>query len=483
MIHIHSVVADFPAIVAQMRQLGVTAQITSFQTAFSNKMIEDLGAGAEGIIVTSLAPSPEANANLTPYIERWMTEKGREPNGLPYTQYFYDSAFIIADLYKYVLDHDMAPTGENLRTALLAIGTFDGPLTNTTVIGEDHTVEKTTYFWQVQDGKFVLIGEFRRATDRTGHIQMYSFPILAQLAWTGLAMASVYCLFAVAFALILKVNQVWNFAQAAMMVVAYYALFVAFRMLGLPLAAGLALALVATGVSAWLIEGLGFRTLRRRRSATITYFIFTIVGSQLAAFLAELLFGSEPQTLFPNLISPIRLVGPVAVSDWDIVALATTGALLAALWVFLNLTAPGRRMIAVADNPDLAELFGISVNRTYLTAMIIASVLVVGGMFLIGTKAPIVPSSPLNQFLVFAVIAALVAGIGNVFRAGVAAGAISLIQAFSILVVSSRWQLLIVYALIFVCVLFFPKGVRLPTLTRRNRRAVSSPSKPARQSA
>lgn len=304
---------------------------------------------------------------------------------------------------------------------------------------------------------------------------MYSFPLLAQLAWTGLAISSAYCLFAIAFALVLKINQVWNFAQAAMMVVAYYALFVSYRLAGLPVAAGLVVSLLATMAVAWLIEWQGFRIFRRRGSAALTFFIFTIIASQLAAFLAELVFGTEPQTLFPGLISPVMLVGPVAVSHWDITAVATTIVLAAALWVFLSRTRAGRNMVAVADNPELAELFGISIARNYLGAMLIASVFVVAGMYLIGTKAPLVPSSPMNQFLVFAIIATLLAGIGNVFRAGLAAILLSLLQAFSILVIPSRWQILIVYGLIIVCILLFPKGVHLPALRLRKSAVPAAP--------
>jgi branched-chain amino acid transport system substrate-binding protein len=152
------VVSDFPAIVSQMRQLGVTTQITSYQTAFSNKMIQDLGQGAEGIIVTSLAPSAQDNANLEPYLARWRSEMKREPNGLPYTQYWYDSVYIAAELYRWLDAQKLPATGENMRKALLAVRTFQGPLTNETTFRDDHTVEKTTYFWQVKGGKFVLIG-------------------------------------------------------------------------------------------------------------------------------------------------------------------------------------------------------------------------------------------------------------------------------------------------------------------------------------
>jgi branched-chain amino acid transport system substrate-binding protein len=159
MVHIHSVIRDFTAIVAQMRQLGLTVQITSYQTAFNPKMIKQLGQGAEGIIVTALAPSVEDNANLPGYLERWKKAYNREPIGLPYTQYFYDAPHIIARLFKKVLDAGKVPNGQNMRQALVDIKTFDLPLTNRVVFADDHTVDKPVYYWQVKNGKFQLVGK------------------------------------------------------------------------------------------------------------------------------------------------------------------------------------------------------------------------------------------------------------------------------------------------------------------------------------
>lgn len=158
-VHIHSVIRDFTAIVAQMRQLGLDVQVTSYQTAFNPNMIDELGAGAEGIIVTALAPSVEDNANLPGYLERWKKEHDREPIGLPYTQYFYDAPYIIAALFKHVLDKGQEPTGKNLRNALIELKEFDLPLTNKVVFAENHTVDKPVYYWQVKDGRFQLIGK------------------------------------------------------------------------------------------------------------------------------------------------------------------------------------------------------------------------------------------------------------------------------------------------------------------------------------
>ena len=158
-IHIHSNVSDFTALVAQMRQLGLNTQITSFQTAFNPKMIQEVGAGAEGIIVTAMAPSSEDNPNVAGYLNRWQQAYKREPIGLPYTQYFHDAPYIIAQLYKWVLDRNLPVMGENLRKALLDIKSFDLPLTTRIVFNDDHTVNSPTYFWQVKNGKFQVIGK------------------------------------------------------------------------------------------------------------------------------------------------------------------------------------------------------------------------------------------------------------------------------------------------------------------------------------
>ena len=44
--------------------------------------------------------------------------------------------------------------------------------------------------------------------------------ILLQILWTGIAMSSYFVLFTVAFALTLKVEKLWNFAQAGLMGIA-----------------------------------------------------------------------------------------------------------------------------------------------------------------------------------------------------------------------------------------------------------------------
>ena len=129
MIHLHGLIADMPQVLAQMRQLGLNQPVSSYSAIYNPKVIEQLGKAAEGIIATSLAPGVSDLPAVGAYVARWTKEVGREPNGLPYTQYLHDAPYMIAAVFASMDKKGMAPSGENFRKEMLAIATFDLPLT------------------------------------------------------------------------------------------------------------------------------------------------------------------------------------------------------------------------------------------------------------------------------------------------------------------------------------------------------------------
>jgi len=296
---------------------------------------------------------------------------------------------------------------------------------------------------------------------------MFDPQVLLQIAWTSVATSTYYVLFAIAFALTLKVAQVWNFAQAGVMGLAFYAMYAAMLRWQWPHLAGFALGLAVAIAASVCVEAWGYRVLRRRRSSPLLLFIFAIVVAEFIAYLLSLLFGTEPESLTRSLVSDVYLVGGVAISAWDLGALALTALMCAALFAYLRFTQQGQFLYAVADNGELAELYGISANRAYLVAMVIAAALVSGGVYLYGTRASMIPSAPL-ELMLFAVIATILGGIGSLLGAGLAAVFLSVLQSASILVIPSQWQGSLTYFVLFVVILFFPTGFRLPAwLLRR----------------
>jgi branched-subunit amino acid ABC-type transport system permease component len=290
---------------------------------------------------------------------------------------------------------------------------------------------------------------------------MLDATIILQILWTSLATSSYYVLFAVAFALVLKVTGLFNFAQAAIMTIAFYTAHVVVQWMKWPTWIAFVLMMVATLVASWALERIGFEALRRRGVTPMFVFVFTFLVSEFVAYLAMLVFGTWPQTIFPTIFWPVTLVGNIAVSAWDLPAIIATVALLAALLVFMRFTRLGQFMVGVADNAGLAELYGINKRQVFVTTMLLAGVFVGVGMFLYGTRAQVLPQTSVSLML-FAVAATIIGGIGSVTGAAVAAVILGIIQNASILVISSEWQGFLLYIFLFLAIVIFPNGLRLP---------------------
>jgi branched-subunit amino acid ABC-type transport system permease component len=294
---------------------------------------------------------------------------------------------------------------------------------------------------------------------------MLELVILEQIGWTSLATTSYSVLFAVAFALVLKINRLFNFTQAAAMNVGFYTVFAVVNWAGAPLWAGLAASLVTVTLFSVLIEVGGFAVLRAKRSSVLFVFIFTFMVSEFVAYLTMLTFGTWPTTIFQSLLWPVHIVGDIAVSDWDVPAIATALGCCLALGAFLRFTRWGQFMVAVSDNPDLAELYGIDKKRVFLLAVVIAGALCAVGMTLYGTRSQVQPMTSL-ELMLFATVATIVGGIGNIWGAAIAAVVLGFVQNASVLFIPSEFQGLLLYAFLFLAIIFFPQGLKLPERKR-----------------
>ena len=293
--------------------------------------------------------------------------------------------------------------------------------------------------------------------------------MILQIIWTSITSSSYYILFAVSFALVLKVTKIWNFAQPGFMTTAFYMMYWATNNLSLPIPLSLSIALIITILASWAVDKYAFGTLRRMKSGGFTFFIFTLIFSEFVAYLFTLLFGTEPFTVFPNIFSPVIPVGGIVVSYWDLRAVTITGILLAGLYAFLRWSKPGRFLIAVSNNDRLAELYGISSRQAYTLSMVLAGILCTFGMYILGTKIAVHTHLSLSLIL-FAVAATVMGGIGNVFSAAMAAVFLSLLQGFSVLIIPSRWQNLLLYFFFFMVIITMPSGFLSFVRTMKGRR-------------
>ena len=285
--------------------------------------------------------------------------------------------------------------------------------------------------------------------------------VLLQILWTGAVTASSYVLLTVAFSLTQKVTGLWNFAQAGTMGIAFYTMFFILNELALPIFIALPVGAAFAAAAGIAIETWGLDVLRARHSGNLSFFIFTLILAELVIYILTLLFGTEPQTLFTTIISPVHIVGGIAISDWDLRAVGISVAALVGLKLFLTFGKEGQFLTAVADNAKLAELYGISARRAYCVTAAIAGILITLAMYLAGARSGITPNSSMELILT-AVIGTLLGGMGRVFMGGLASLVLALITSYSVLVIGSRWQNLLTYGFLFVAIVVFPRGIHLP---------------------
>jgi branched-chain amino acid transport system permease protein len=196
-----------------------------------------------------------------------------------------------------------------------------------------------------------------------------------QLFVSGLATGAIYALVAVGFSLLWQTSQTINFAQGEFVMVPAFFILAAMKFLGLPYwpAAGLGILLSALVLGALFKRAIVDPMLRH---GVLPLVISTIA---LSIFLKEVVkdFYSSQAQLFPPISEgvDIELFGAV-VSTQSLVILLVAIAAVAALNYFLAGTRTGRAMQATAQNPTVARILGIPVERMILYTFLINGALV-----------------------------------------------------------------------------------------------------------
>jgi branched-chain amino acid transport system permease protein len=289
---------------------------------------------------------------------------------------------------------------------------------------------------------------------------------LLQLLIAGLATGAIYALAAIGFTLVWQTSQTINFAQGEfVMVPAFFAL-IAMKWLGLPVAVSLLLAILMS----MLLLGVVFRyavvgPLLGR--GVLPLVISTLALSVLLKESAKDFYSAEAQT-FPTLLpdTVIHIAG-VAVSLAQLGVLGVALVSIALLQWFLAGTRTGRQMQATAQNPTVARILGVPVERMILYTFLINAALAALASILI---SPIYLAKFSNgeTLGLIAFVAAIVGGFNQV-RGAIAGGLlIGVLDNLAAAYVSTAYRQAIPLILLVLIILFRPQGL----LGRKEERAV-----------
>jgi branched-subunit amino acid ABC-type transport system permease component len=128
------------------------------------------------------------------------------------------------------------------------------------------------------------------------------------------------------------------------------------------------------------------------------------------------------------------------------------------VWIIFRLTRLGRAMRAVADNPDLAAVRGISRGQVVASVWIISGVLTAIAGVLVGLDANIEPQMGWNYLLpVFT--AAILGGIASPMAAVAGALTIGIAEELATLVMPPHYRMIVAFLIMATLLLVRPWGL------------------------
>lgn len=210
-----------------------------------------------------------------------------------------------------------------------------------------------------------------------------SLEILLQAIVGGLANAAIYALIAVGLTLVFGVMRIINFAHGEFLMIAMYAGYFAWSLLGIdPI-----VAIVLVTPALMILGALLYSSVMRfaLRVPEINQMAVTLGLSLLLQHLALVAFtGDNMLVTQSRAIAGVEL-GPVVLQVNQLIACGISIVLLSALYLVLQRTDFGLIMRAVAQSRDGAALSGIDVTGVYKWAMAV-------GIGTLGVAGPLLVS-------------------------------------------------------------------------------------------
>ena len=310
---------------------------------------------------------------------------------------------------------------------------------------------------------------------------------LLQNLINGLAIGSVYAIFALGYTLVFSILGIINFAHGAVFTLGAYFTYTLvvgqFENNGLikginlfpasspfhgsawAFAAAALIGAVLSGLVAVIIERLAFRPMRSRGADPLLALVSSLGVALVIVNLIQILVGAESYSFPTDIYGDLKpalifsLGGKlIVVRTVQVIIFAVSMVLLLILGYVIGRTRIGKALRAVAENPGTASLLGISVTRFIIITFFLSGFL--GG--LAGTLVSTAFSVAGPYFGVayglkgLAVI--VLGGLGSIPGAVVGGLVIGLAEAF-VPAEYSAYKDAVAFALLFVILLIRPQGL------------------------
>jgi len=281
--------------------------------------------------------------------------------------------------------------------------------------------------------------------------------MFGQLIANGIIYGCIIALSAIGLSLAYRIMNFANFAHGDFLTLgAYLTLFFAATLnLGFPMAC--ILAVLSTAAIAVVLD-IGIWKPMRSTGATRTAIMILSIGVSIAVRNAIIIFFRPDALRFPLPVSEGLNLGGIVLTFFQLSVVLIAFSAMLIVHALLSRTILGKSMRALADNPDLARVSGINVDRVirYTWAVSMGLAALAGIMF--GLITHLNPNMGWSIILpMFA--AAVLGGIGNAYGAMAGGMIIGLAQEISTAFLPAEYKIAVSFAIMIAVLFFKPRGL------------------------
>lgn len=290
----------------------------------------------------------------------------------------------------------------------------------------------------------------------------------------GLTIGAIYALVALGYTLVYGVLRLINFAHSEIFMIGTFGALFATKWLGIdpgdPTKSGFvlvgvllltaAVAMVASGGAAVVLERIAYRPLRKSGASRLAALI-SAIGASL--FLQELFAKWRGRDLepFPRVMAKSKVFGIFDANVRTDKLLILVGALvmMVVLDRIVKQTKLGRGIRAVAQDAETATLMGVNIDRVITVTFLLGGIMAGGAgllfmVFFENTRYNIGFILGVKAFT-----AAVLGGIGNIRGALLGGLVLGLIENYGAAIWGSQWKDVIAFSVLVIVLMFRPSGL------------------------
>lgn len=268
---------------------------------------------------------------------------------------------------------------------------------------------------------------------------------------------TIYCLIAISYSIIYYPTRFFHIAHAAIITSSAYFVFLFVNKFSIPFSVSIILAIVAATLIGVGCEVLVYRQMRKKNVPALTYLIASIGLFVVLQNCISIFFGDDTKSINTAEVKVGNQIFGAYITTFQIIMVVVSIALFVTVNLFQHNTSTGKSIRAVASNPELCNIYGISSNKFILIAFGIGSALAATAGIISAMDTNLTPTFGFN-LLLYGIVAMIIGGVGS--TKGLIAGAllVAIAQHLSAYYIDTKWMDAVTYIILILFLIWKPLG-------------------------